>query len=119
MDILIVDDDADVAELFCSILRSEGHNVLVAYDGESALELVRRLAFAIVISDVRMPKLNGFALVRGIKDARPDTRVILVTGFDDSAEAGRLSRDVETVLEKPVDVEALLAAVNRLMEDAA
>ncbi len=111
-DILIVDDDTDIADMFCAFLRGQGHNVLVAYDGQAALELVRRLRFNLVISDVRMPKLDGFALVRAIKEAHPQTRIVIVTGFEDSAEAGRLSRVIEAVLEKPVTDRQLLDIVN-------
>ncbi len=79
--ILIVDDDALVRRSLCEALSFDGYFVLTTDDGFDALEKMKQESFDIVISDMKMPKMEGTELLRKIKADFPHTAVIMVTGF--------------------------------------
>lgn len=82
--ILVVDDDPVVLDLLFRPLRSEGYELFSATDGERALEVLSQNAIDIVISDVKMPKLNGLDLLRQIKEDYPGVGVIIMTAYGDT-----------------------------------
>ncbi len=102
--ILVVDDNEDLADTLADILVVEGHEVEVAYTGESALEKIRDADFDIVLMDVRMPGMNGVESFLEIQRMKPGTRVIIMSGY--SVEQ-LLEQAVENgawaVLQKPLD----------------
>jgi DNA-binding response OmpR family regulator len=77
--ILIVDDDPDIHQLLATALRDENYLIEDEYDGLSALSLLEAKFFDLVITDVRMPGLNGLELLRKIHKIRPGTRVLVMT----------------------------------------
>jgi DNA-binding NtrC family response regulator len=90
--ILIVDDDEDVLSLIEKHLTNKGFEVVTAYDGEQALALVERVDFDLVITDLKMPKIDGMEVLRRIKEKSPDTEVVILTGhgtMDSAIEALR------------------------------
>ncbi len=82
--ILIVDDEPILRELLTKILTREGFRVDVAADGEEAMEKMGRENYPLVVSDIEMPRVNGFELLKTIKRDYPDTAVIMMTAFGDS-----------------------------------
>jgi putative two-component system response regulator len=117
--ILVVDDLAANLTLLEHILTAQGYQVITAGDGEEAIEVVNREQPDLVLSDVRMPKLGGFALCRTLK-AVPETRltpVILMTG---AAEPDDRIRAIEAgandIVGKPIDQPELKARVRSLMD---
>jgi DNA-binding NtrC family response regulator len=82
--VLVVDDEPLVCDSLTSILQREGYSVLTASSGPQALEILRAGDVQLVISDVQMPDMNGFELLKAIKNDYPDTGVILMTGFGDT-----------------------------------
>ena len=85
--ILVVDDEKSVRELFSTLLRGEGYQVTTAEDGEQALAELNNTPFDLVISDVKMPRMNGFQLLDHIRQHYPDTLFILLTAFPNAEEA--------------------------------
>jgi two-component system response regulator PilR (NtrC family) len=85
--ILVVDDERSIREVLSSLLRKEGYEVAAADGGEAAIEAVRREAFDAVITDVRMPKVDGLQVLRAVKDLSPGTVVIMITAFGTSETA--------------------------------
>jgi DNA-binding NtrC family response regulator len=79
--VLLADDEKAIAVTLGDALRAAGHDVTVVNDGTAAAEAVERDAFDVVVSDVRMPGLDGMAVLRRAKAKDPRTEVILVTGF--------------------------------------
>lgn len=77
--ILIVDDDADIHQLLATALRDGNYLIENRYDGLQALSLLQERSFDLVITDVRMPGLNGLELLRKIHEIRPGTRVLVMT----------------------------------------
>lgn len=106
--ILITDDNRDVVDSLAALLDSSGYRVLPAYSAREALDtLDRDPSVGVVISDVRMPDLDGFDFLRVVKHRFPGIDVILVTGHEitdeDVVPAGA------TILRKPLELEKLLA----------
>ncbi len=85
--ILVVDDERSMREVLFSMLKKEGYDVAVADGGEVAIETARREAFDAVITDVRMPKVDGLQVLRAIKELSPNTVVIVITAFGSSETA--------------------------------
>jgi two-component system, NtrC family, response regulator AtoC len=91
--ILVVDDEAGVRAFLADALEGDGHQVAQAEDGEAALACLRAQAFHVLITDLRMPKLDGMALLRRARAERPETEVIVLTAHgavDSAVEAMKL-----------------------------
>ncbi len=104
--ILIVDDDVHIVELLAELLESEGFAVRKAYDGSAALEEAELTPPDLVLSDVAMPKLNGIALARRLRD-----RGIPVVLLSAAVTDPRLP-DVPFVA-KPFDLDQILAIITQ------
>jgi len=83
--ILVVDDEDASRELMLEALRRAGYRLTGADGGEAALELMDKTAFDLVVTDVQMGGMSGLELVRAIREAHPETLVVVVTAFGDSA----------------------------------
>ena len=79
--ILVLDDDQGMREFMEIMLAKEGYYVTSAGDPAKAIDLCRKTAFDLVITDLRMPKINGIEFLKTIKDQRPETIVILITAY--------------------------------------
>jgi len=116
--ILVVDDEQRIADTLTLILRSQGYNVQVAYDGASGLEIYRTMVPDLVISDVVMPRMNGVDMAIAIRKEFPNARILLFSGQAVSAdmldEAQGRGYDFE-LLAKPVHPNELLKKVNELI----
>lgn len=82
--VLVVDDEPVMRSLIEKILAREGYMLLTAEDGQSALELLAHNQVSIVISDIKMPGMNGFDLLKAVKLQYPDIGVIMMTAFGDT-----------------------------------
>ena len=82
--ILVVDDEKTLRDLLYKILSKEGYTVDTAVDGQDALEKLRKNEYQLLLSDVKMPRLNGFELLKIIKQEFPDMGVIMMTAYGDS-----------------------------------
>lgn len=82
--ILIVDDEEMMRNLLSKILLRENYQILTAEDGKAALKIVRSEHIDIVISDIKMPRMNGFDLLKAIKEDFPDIGVIIMTAYGDT-----------------------------------
>lgn len=122
--ILVVEDNADEASLIKMILEPEGYEVALASNGEEGLEKVESSRPDLIILDVMMPELDGFAMCSKLKESPEHSRipVVLLTGvakrISDSKYPldGVLRADAEQYLEKPVKPEELLDTVARLLK---
>jgi two-component system response regulator PilR (NtrC family) len=79
--ILIVDDDPGIRELMEIMLNQEGYQVTAVGDPLKAVEMCRKKTFDLVISDLKMPKIDGIEFLKEVKDIRPETTVILITAY--------------------------------------
>ena len=116
--VLVVDDDQVVREMLIEFLERDGQTVVSATDGRDALEQFRRAEFDLVITDRGMPGMGGDELAVSIKEAAPETPVIMVTGFGElMASAGERPEGVDLFLSKPVTPSALRKAIAEVWSD--
>jgi PAS domain S-box-containing protein len=112
--LLVVDDNADLREYMSRILRAAGHDVRVATDGQAALAAARAEPPDLVLSDVMMPRLDGFGLLRELR-ADPvlrDTPVLLLSArAGEEARVGGIEHGADDYLTKPFSARELLARV--------
>jgi CheY-like chemotaxis protein len=113
--VLVVDDEPDVAELFAEVLRHSGHEVSIATSGRAALDLIGQVKVDVIVSDLRMPDVDGPALHRALATISGDlaARLIFITGDALSHQAEQfLAESGAEVLEKPVDLQQLITRVH-------
>ncbi|HST53458.1 MAG TPA: sigma-54 dependent transcriptional regulator [Pyrinomonadaceae bacterium] len=118
--VLIVDDEPVIAETLSELLAGWGYETAVASDGVAGLAAVEEFRPSVVISDVYMPNLDGFALLREVRELHPDTAVILLTGQGTVEMALRAIQEEGAFhyFEKPLDFSKLQLVVERAMEYA-
>ncbi len=115
--ILIVDDDASMQRMLRHRLEREGYRVATASDGEEGINAIRQDAFSLVITDMRMPRLQGEELVKAVSNFNPEIPVIVMTAYGEVGEAVRLMQDgIYHYVTKPFDVEDLVHRVNKAVE---
>lgn len=115
--ILIADDESMIRDSIAEFLRSEGYETQTASDGESALGIVKNGNIDILISDVRMPGMNGIELIKQINTYASDTIVILMTAFASVETAVQALRcGAADYMLKPLDFDELVLRVNSLIE---
>jgi PAS domain S-box-containing protein len=115
--LLLVDDEEDIREILGMFLADMGYEVQTAENGRQALELFEQDTFPIVMSDIKMPVMDGIDLLRAIKDTRPDTEVIMVTGHGDMDLAIKsLKLEATDFITKPINEAALEIALKRATE---
>jgi DNA-binding NtrC family response regulator len=114
--ILIVDDDPGQRSLLNSFLHSQGFETALADSGERALEMLRAGKYAMMVSDVRMPGLNGLETLRRARQEHVTLPVLLVTAFTDIRDAVAAMRDgAVNYLPKPIDLDELLNSVRQAL----
>src|SRR5215207_7569756 len=118
--ILVVDDEPVIAESLSELLEGWGYETAVASDGLSGLAKVEEFRPSVVVSDVYMPNLDGFGLLREMRELHPETAVILLTGQGTVEMALRAIQDEGAFhyLEKPIDFAKLRLVVERAVEYA-
>ena len=110
--ILIVDDDRDFAEGIGDILELNGHEVILAFSGKKALEIVKNETVDIVFMDIRMPRMNGVETTKKLKNIAPDIRIVMMTGYSDKTLRDQaINNGALSILNKPVDIKELLAFI--------
>lgn len=112
--ILLVDDEEHTLHALSKMLAFMGYTVLRATDGEQALELYHLEHPDITFTDVCMPHMDGFAVLRGIRERDPDAEVILITGYDHmEISVLALRAGASDILPKPIDKAVLMDALQR------
>lgn len=115
--ILVIDDERPTLEMFALHLEADGHRVLTAASGEEGLALFDARTPDIVLTDIKMPGMNGLAVLQAIKERRPQTEVIVITGHGDTDLAlAALELRATDFIDKPIRRELLEAALTRAGE---
>jgi two-component system response regulator HydG len=115
--VLVVDDEASARGGLEKLLTAEGYLVDSAEDGESALAHFNETAADVVVTDLKMPKMDGIELLRRLRDQDASVPVIVCTAFGDVSTAVQAMRaGAEDYLTKPIDFDALILAVERALE---
>ncbi len=122
LNILLVDDEPTLPEILAEFLTADGHRVQTASSGKEGWEKFQDGSFDLVVLDRTMPHMTGDQLAAAIKNAAPDTRIIMLTGFGEVMKASREKpTGVDLILSKPVTIEDLRNGVATVMnlEDTA
>jgi DNA-binding response OmpR family regulator len=124
--ILVVDDDPDILEAISMILESQGYEVVTARDGVEGLANLKAEKPDLMILDLLMPKMDGFAVCKELQDPRwakyRDIPILILTSVREEASRRRyeletgLELDVDDYVEKPVSPDTLLERVGRLIK---
>ena len=118
--VLVVDDEASARSGLEKLLRQEGYAAIAAADGQSALEAAADRPPDVVVTDLKMPNMDGVELLKRLHEQDPDLPVIVVTAFGDVASAVNAMRaGAEDYLTKPVDFDALILSIERALERCA
>jgi signal transduction histidine kinase/CheY-like chemotaxis protein len=108
--ILVADDDADVLELLCEILRAEGHTICAAASGFEALERFRESDFDAVFTDIGMPGMSGWELARAVREINGSIPLAVITGWGEAVGSeGQRAAQVDWVVSKPFSAERIAA----------
>lgn len=115
--ILLVDDEPDIRDVLDIYLTELGYAVHTAENGEAALQTFHRTVPSIVLSDIKMPGIDGIELLRRIKAEAPETEVIMITGHGDMALAiDSLKLEATDFITKPINDDMLAVALHRAEE---
>jgi response regulator RpfG family c-di-GMP phosphodiesterase len=116
--LLVVDDDEPVRRTFAMVLGRAGYTIDTAPSGEAAIDALGREQFAAVICDLRMPGVDGFAVLRHARAVDPEVVLLVISAVDDAATAtAALRLGASDYLTKPVEREELEAAVARALAE--
>ena len=115
--ILVIDDEKPTLTMFRLFLDAYGYAVFTAENGAEGLEIFKRERPRIVITDVKMPGVDGLNVMRQMKDIDPGVEVIVITGHGDTDLAEQaMDRDAADFINKPIKKEALDAALKKAQE---
>ncbi|MBF0506795.1 MAG: endopeptidase La [Nitrospirae bacterium] len=115
--ILVVDDEEVARKNLSHILQKEAYEVVTAVDGREAMEKLSAASFDLVISDLRMPGVNGMEILENIRLARPDTRVIMVTGYATVPSAVEaMKKGAFSYISKPFKLEEVRNAAREALD---
>jgi DNA-binding response OmpR family regulator len=110
MQILVVEDERRMAELLKRGLTEEGHQVVVARDGADGFEIASASAFDVIVLDVMLPRMNGIAVTRRLRDSRNQTPVLMLTARDAASDVVLgLDCGADDYLTKPFAFDVFLA----------
>jgi len=115
--LLIVDDEQSYRQLLTLVFEGDGHSIRTAKNGREALEMLQVEPAEVIITDVKMPDMDGIELLRATREFLPDVGVVLMTAFatvDTAREAFKLGAD--DFIQKPFDVEELKVIVKKAFE---
>ena len=115
--LLIVDDEQSYRQLLTLVFEGDGHNIKTARNGREAVEMLEQEPADIIISDVKMPDMNGIEMLRAAREFLPDISVVLMTAFasvETAREAFKLGAD--DFIQKPFDVEELKVIVKKALD---
>ena len=115
--LLIIDDEEGIRKVLTLSLTNDGYDVSAAAGGEEGIELFKKESPSIILTDIKMPGMDGIETLKQIKELNPDAEVIMITGHGDMDLAiEALKLDASDFLNKPIKDEALSVALKRAAE---
>lgn len=117
--ILVVEDDAGTRKLLCALLKSDGYNVLSAQDGAEALEVLDKNHVDLLVIDVMMPRMDGYALTEQLRGGGSTLPMLMLSAKDGAADVRHgFVVGIDDYMKKPFDVEELLLRIRALLRRA-
>lgn len=113
---MVVEDDTELRDLFCAVLTERGYQTLPAADGMEALDILEHSYVDLIISDIMMPKLDGFTLTEQLRNANYDMPILIITALDGLEDKRRGFRaGTDDYMVKPIDVNEMVWRVEALL----
>lgn len=114
--ILVAEDDSELRELFCRVLLRNGFTPIGVSDGVEALEALEHSYIDLIVSDIMMPRMDGYALIRNLRDAENQIPVLIITARDSfqDLQYGFLS-GADDYMVKPINVNELVLRIHALL----
>lgn len=117
--ILVAEDNADMRELFCTVLEQNGYKAFPAADGEEALDVMDREYIDLIIADIMMPRMNGYELTEELRRSKYTLPILMVTAKDQIYDMERGFRSgTDDYMVKPVNMRELILRVEALLRRA-
>lgn len=116
MDILIVEDNKELAELLCDFLRRENYTVSVAETGEKALQMYERYGARLVVLDIMLPGMDGFGVCKKIREESNTPILIVSAKTEKEDKLNGLLLGADDYIEKPYDIDIMLAKINGIFK---
>lgn len=114
--ILIVDDEASLRQLLGKVMKREGYEVFTGRDGAEGMEIFQNNPVDLIISDIKMPNMDGIEFLHSVKKADPSVAFVLITAFATTETAiDALKSGAQDYVTKPFDIDEILSVVNKLM----
>ena len=115
-DILIVEDNKEIADLLCDFLRAENYTVSVAETGEKALSLYEKYGARLIVLDIMLPGIDGFAVCRKIREDSNTPILIVSAKTDKEDKLNGLVLGADDYIEKPYDIDIMLAKIGGIFK---
>ncbi len=115
--ILIVDDDENIRKVLVTILEEEGYDVESVDTAKKAIEATKRKFYNIALIDIRLPDMEGIALLAKMRETTPKIRKVVITGYptlQNAVEA--VNRGADAYITKPFDMDKVLATISRQLK---
>ncbi|MBN2467317.1 MAG: response regulator [Deltaproteobacteria bacterium] len=118
--VLLIDDEESIVRVLFISLKSDGYDVLTAYTGEDGIRLFQKETPDIVLTDIKMPGMNGIEVLKAVKESNPDAEVIVITGHGDMDSAiEALQHGASDFINKPIRDDILALSLQRAQEKLA
>lgn len=114
--VLVVEDDRELRNLFCTVLEENGYHAIAANDGLQAFDLLESHYIDLIISDVMMPKLNGFEMTQAIRNAGYTMPILIISAKGQAADKQKgFQSGIDDYMVKPIDVNEMIWRVEALL----
>ncbi len=119
VNILVVEDNVDIREMFCQALNDNGYQCYGAADGVKALAWLEKITVDLIIADIMMPNMDGYELTRLLRETNHDMPILMITARDDYAAMQKgFGAGADDYMVKPVNINEMLLRVNALLRRA-
>ena len=116
LDILIVEDNKEIGTLLCDFLRKENYTVSVAQSGEKAMDLYEKYGAKLIVLDIMLPGMDGFAVCSKIRESS-NTHILIASAKTEKADKLKgLNLGADDYIEKPYDIDILLAKIKGIFK---
>jgi len=114
--ILIVDDSKEIRNILFTFLKEKGFEVYTAENGKKALDLIKEKVIDLIITDIRMPEMNGYQLTKKMKEERPMVGIIIMTAYTSIYTEGDIRKiGADDYISKPFELINIIEKIERVL----
>jgi len=113
--ILVIDDNREFLLTLSKYLEKSGYQVISAFDGLEALELIKSATYDLVITDIEIPFISGVGVISALKEKHPTIPAVAITGYGEQPSEAAKEKRADVVLNKPFDLITLSGHIEKLL----